>query len=172
MSSLQSCPKKFVLGYVILPAGAVARSHNLRQTFFANSVQCKLCTCNRIKQFVKQIQSNFFSIESGPRAAVLPGINLVYYFPDYQRASEREIDRRRGRHVKVQWRLRGSERERARERERDRERGGRGRQRERERERREREREEEQERQERGRKWLDPRNRDSLCLCLSGGRHE
>ena len=32
--SVQSWPKKFVLGCVILPAGAVARSRNLGQTFF------------------------------------------------------------------------------------------------------------------------------------------
>ena len=35
---LQSWPKKFVLGCVIPPAGAVARSRNLGQTFLANSV--------------------------------------------------------------------------------------------------------------------------------------
>ena len=36
--SVQSLPKKFVLGCVIPPAGAVARSRNLGQTFLANSV--------------------------------------------------------------------------------------------------------------------------------------
>ena len=35
---IQSWPKKFVLGCVIPPAAAVARSHNLGQTFLANSV--------------------------------------------------------------------------------------------------------------------------------------
>ena len=35
---LQSWPKKCVLCCVILPAGAVARSGNLGQTFLANSV--------------------------------------------------------------------------------------------------------------------------------------
>ena len=37
-SGVQSWPKKFVLGCVIPPAGAVARSLNLGQTFLANSV--------------------------------------------------------------------------------------------------------------------------------------
>ena len=37
--SVQSWSKKFVLGCVILPAGAVARSRNLGQTFLANSVE-------------------------------------------------------------------------------------------------------------------------------------
>ena len=35
---VQSWPKKCVIGCVILPAGAVARSRNLGQTFLANSV--------------------------------------------------------------------------------------------------------------------------------------
>ena len=37
LSHIQSWPKKFVLGCVIPPAGAVARSRNLGQTFSANS---------------------------------------------------------------------------------------------------------------------------------------
>ena len=40
--SVQSWPKKFVLGCVILPAGAVARSRNLGQTFLSNSVCMEL----------------------------------------------------------------------------------------------------------------------------------
>ena len=37
---IQSCPKKFVLGCVIPPAGAVARSRNPGQTFLAYSAVC------------------------------------------------------------------------------------------------------------------------------------
>ena len=37
-AGIQSWPNKFVLGCVIPPAGAVARSRNLGQTFLANSV--------------------------------------------------------------------------------------------------------------------------------------
>ena len=37
-NTVQSWPKKCVLGCVIPPAGAVARSRNLGQTFLANSV--------------------------------------------------------------------------------------------------------------------------------------
>ena len=39
---LQSWPKKFFLGCVIPPAGAVARSRNLGQTLFANSVVARM----------------------------------------------------------------------------------------------------------------------------------
>ena len=45
IEALQSWPKKFVLGCVIPPAGAAARSRNLGPTFLDNSVYKELPIC-------------------------------------------------------------------------------------------------------------------------------
>ena len=54
---LQSWPKKFVLGCVILPTSAVARSRNLGQTFLANSVHTCRCRDHRSRHEISRGQS-------------------------------------------------------------------------------------------------------------------
>ena len=49
---LQSWPKKVVLGCVIPPVGAVARSRNLGQTILPNSIGMPLCLRMAVRSFV------------------------------------------------------------------------------------------------------------------------
>ena len=72
---VQSLPKKCVVVCVILPAGAVARSHNLGPTFLANSVRIRGFwqmyelayfllasdrSCLRFQKFVKAVSTSLY----------------------------------------------------------------------------------------------------------------